>query len=247
MNELEKVAYNPRTGKKLIYNDKWHTYRVVEDNINLVSSTTFIKKFFPKFDSDKWSKIIANRDGLTQEQVLKKWKDKANASSAFGTETHEYAESLLKHETPMRTKSPRVKAVRETLRDCIDIILEEWEPIGIEKIVFNDCIAGTMDVLFKHRYDEKRYMIGDWKTNEKIEQNNKYNEFGLFQIKHIPNINYYHYALQLSLYRTILLEEGYIEKGSNIELRLYHIKPFAVIPYDMPYLKKEIDYMLSTL
>lgn len=243
MNELIKEAINPKTGKKVVYNDKWHTY-TLDGGKKLTSSTKFVKQFFPPFDSDKWSAIIAKRDGKTQAQVLKEWADKAKTSTDFGTGVHEYVEALLKKEVPVRNNNPRVKAVRNNVRATVESLIQEWEPIGIEKIVFNDKVSGTLDVLFKHKWEENRYLLGDWKTNKEITKDNKYNQYGLSPIQHIPDTNFYHYALQLSLYQFLLVSEGFIEKEAIIDRKLFHIKPFNTEPIELPYLEKEIVLML---
>ena len=73
---------------------------------------------------------------------------------------------------------------------------QKLDIIGVEKLVFDDRlqIAGTIDLLGKSRKNGN-YLVLDWKSNASIEQDNKYNKFGLDPIRHIPDTAFYHYSL----------------------------------------------------
>ena len=47
------------------------------------------------------------------------------------------------------------------------------------------------------------FSIYDWKRCKKIEKSNKF-EFGLENLDHLPNSNFWHYTLQLNIYKYIL-------------------------------------------
>lgn len=61
-----------------------------------------------------------------------------------------------------------------------------------------------------------------------------------YPLEHLDNTPYYHYALQLSLYKYIL-EKNYGMKISDLRLGIFHPaynKPYVL---RMPYLEKEIN------
>lgn len=78
----------------------------------------------------------------------------------------------------------------EKFRQGLDVL-------GVEKIVFNPFlprpIAGTIDLLARSRKDGS-ILILDWKTNKSIDQENRWDKYGLDPIKHVPDLNYWHYA-----------------------------------------------------
>ena len=99
-------------------------------------------------------------------------------------------------------------------------------------------------------YQNGEYIIYDWKRSEKIIENgmpvkiNKYGEKGNHPLEHLDNTPYYHYALQLSLYKYIL-EKNYGIKISDLRLGIFHPtynKPYVL---RMPYLEKEINDIFS--
>ena len=73
---------------------------------------------------------------------------------------------------------------------------------------------------------------------------NKYGEKGNYPLEHLDNTPYYHYALQLSLYKYIL-EKNYGMKISDLRLGIFHPtynKPYVL---RMPYLEKEINDLFN--
>ena len=54
----------------------------------LVSSTTFIKKFFEKFDADYWAAIKAPKLGMSVQEVKDMWAKKGQEAADKGTKIH---------------------------------------------------------------------------------------------------------------------------------------------------------------
>ena len=73
----------------------------------------------------------------------------------------------------------------------------EWE-VWVEEIK----LAGSIDGIFRRRSDG-RFLIYDWKRSKKITTDNKF-QSGLGPMSHLPDCNYWHYSLQLNVYRWIL-------------------------------------------
>src|SRR5690606_31039392 len=78
--------------------------------------TTVIKQVVPVFDKDGISKRVAQREGITQEEVLQQWKDSSLIALAKGSATHAYIEDLFKgHADPIvesANNTPELKAFK---------------------------------------------------------------------------------------------------------------------------------------
>ena len=75
MIEIEEVRNKIKNAfSKYTFHEDSHTYTYVDKNGEEktigISTTQFIHSFSEPFDEDKMSKIIARRDGLTQQEVL---------------------------------------------------------------------------------------------------------------------------------------------------------------------------------
>ena len=94
-------------------------------------------------------------------------------------------------------------------------------------------IAGTVD-LFCKRPDGK-YIIGDWKTNEKLSTEGFNRQTMMPPIETLQDCNMTHYALQMSLYELILRREGHIAPGNAVTDRwIIHIPPNQSTPIWIP-------------
>ena len=99
-------------------------------------------------------------------------------------------------------------------------------------------------------YQNGEFSIYDWKRSDKVIanglpiKNNKYGEKGIYPLENLDNSPYYHYALQLSLYKFIL-ERNYNIKVSKLRLGIFH--PSYNKPYilEMPYLEKELNSIFN--
>jgi ATP-dependent exoDNAse (exonuclease V) beta subunit len=197
--------------KSVVFDSVNHTY--FKNGKQLTSVTSFISKFKNKFDSDYWSKKIALRDNKTQEEVLKEWSDKAKKSCEIGTAIHKIFEeyidgnfSIIGEEINIDFVDLEIECLAEFLpKSKVSIqfikdffLSERLIPIYTEYIVHNDFLAGQVDLICKDKKDN--YYILDFKTNEKIEVNSYgKNLNGIF--KDVPDSTFYHYSLQLSIYK----------------------------------------------
>lgn len=204
-----------------------HTYRNVVTNKYLTSVTTFIKNFENEFDSDFFSKKIAKKRRVTQEQILKEWKDKADNSCKVGTDCHYIVEHFL---LTGELLSPKNKKEETTVRFVEDyLISKRVEPYGTEIIVYNDYLAGQIDFISQ----KNGLFIKDFKTNEKIEKYS-YGKYMLNEFSQFPDSNFYKYSLQLSIY----------EKLFNLEIKgkyIIHILDDEYIFYKCEDMLQNID------
>ncbi len=73
----------------------------------------------------------------------------------------------------------------------------EWE-VWVEEIK----LAGSIDGVFRRKSDGK-FLIYDWKRSKEIKSDNPFGT-GLPPVNHLPDTNYWHYTLQLNVYRWVL-------------------------------------------
>lgn len=191
-----------------------------------VSATQFIHSFSQPFDKLSVSEYIAKRDGLTQGEVLRRWERKANIACEFGHKVHETVENFIKNKITLDDifylkfdlNPDMTSSLRNVARTALNYVLKiqkNFDILGVEKIVFDKSshIAGTIDLLTQHKQTKDIYIF-DWKTNDEIRMDNRYQNM-LFPVDHLPDCNYSHYSLQLSLYQYLLKKGGYIRPESS--------------------------------
>lgn len=200
--------------KKVSFNPETHLY--ANNCNNLTSVTTLISKFKNEFDSDYWSKKIALRENTTQEIILQKWKEKAFKSTEIGTAIHKIFEdytngiycfeneklSFNYNELKFDFLEDFNKKKNVSLKFIENFFLSKrLTPIEAEYIVYNDFLAGQIDNISKDNFGN--YYILDFKTNEKIDEYSYGKKMkGLFS--DFNDSSYYHYCLQLSIYKLML-------------------------------------------
>jgi len=217
-----------------------HLYIV--DGTPLDSITTFVKNCFPEFDSDSHAKRKAEALGITKEEVLEMWDKKGRESREQGTAMHEKIESYY------LGKSVSTDETFELFKIFANKIT--LKPYRTEWAVYDwdQKIAGTIDFV---DYQNGEYIIYDWKRSDKLIAKNglpiKNSQYGVKALPPIENLDdspYYHYALQLSLYKYIL-EKNYGITVSKLRLGIFHPsynKPYVL---EMPYLQNEIDSLFG--
>ena len=203
--------------KSVVFNSEDHTY--FKKDKKLTSVTNFISKFKNEFDSDYWSKKIALRNNKTQENVLKEWKDKSNKSCEIGTAIHKIFEDYANNkysiindqlqfdflDLPIDYKIEFLEKSKIAIKFINDFFLtNRLIPIHTEFIVYDDFLAGQIDMICKDKKDN--YYIIDFKTNEKIEINSYGKKLkGIFI--DVDDSSFYHYSLQLSIYKKMFKKE----------------------------------------
>jgi DNA-binding beta-propeller fold protein YncE len=86
------------------------------------------------------------------------------------------------------------------LRDYPDL-----KPYRTEWMIYDEelKLSGSIDMVYEN--PDGSLMIYDWKRSKEISRVNNFNEYAKTQcISHLPNSNFWHYALQLNTYKAIL-------------------------------------------
>lgn len=236
----EKFRFNQRNrhyrDSNISFNEATHLYKV--DGVILQSVTNFVEGCFPKFDAEFFAKKKAAYMGTTTQELLDMWEQKGKESRELGTELHRKIENY--YQGIVSIDDDKTYNLFKMFADKIEL-----KPYRTEWAVYDEKhnIAGTIDFV---DYQNGEYIIYDWKRSDKIIDNgmpikiSKYDEKGNHPLEHLDNTPYYHYALQLSIYKFIL-ENNYNMKISDLRLGIFH--PTYNKPYVLriPYLEKEIN------
>lgn len=204
-----------------VFDEEKHLY-TLSDGLNLPSVTTYSKKFFKEFDSNKISEAYAKKNNLAQEDVLKMWEHKRVKSAEFGTTCHKYAEDcFIAYQN--NTGWPEASNNYERgIKDKVIELVNSYDVVGQELILFsrNLKLAGTTDLLLSQ--DTTLY-ICDWKTNQEIKTSNKYQK-ALDCLYSYDDCELTKYTLQLNLYLKIIQIENYFPQFDKYKLVLFHVQ-----------------------
>jgi len=191
-----------------------HGYKIGDQN--LVSATTLVSRVKPDFDKDTISKRVAEREGITQEEVLKQWDRKGELGRDRGTRLHTYIEDLL-----VGKIDPITRAVNDRI-EAMNAFDRVWEKLSSKlgaKLEYQECVvgdaqygvAGRVDAIFKLSVKgTETFHIFDWKTG-KFRIDNAYEKL-LPPFNDVDSCELNAYSIQLSLYRLI------IEKNTSMKL-----------------------------
>lgn len=209
------------------------------------SMSRVIARFKKKFDAEKWSRIVAKKEGVSQNQIKKKWDKMRDDAAEHGTRIHDALERYEKEFTILPTDQdlePMIKAVTELYTGYARIFQEEclYDPEFM--------IAGTADKILQRTKSSKSIIdIGDYKTNVRrgIEFQNKYRDYMSGPLSHLEDCNYNHYSLQLSAY-AYMLENMTGSKIGNLHIMyIPSSNPLAFKRIAVPYMKYEVIEMFK--
>lgn len=241
---LEQFRFNIRNkhgnDSKITFRESDHIYMV--DGVPLDSVTSFVTNCFPKFNANLYAKRKAEELGKRPEEVLAEWEKKGQESRELGTAMHRKIEDYYLGKNPTSDETFdlfKIFANKITLKPYrTEWAVYDWE----------HKIAGTIDFV---DYQNGEYNIYDWKRSSKLIAGNGlpikksiYGEKALPPIDHLDDTPYYHYALQLGLYKYIL-EKEYNIKVNKLRLGIFHPsynKPYVL---EMPYLEDEINKLFG--
>ena len=212
-------------GREIIFEENTHSYYIDDPNgrIDFTSVTTFISKFFPKFDAEKIAPFTAKKLGLTTKEVLDKWEKNAKDARDFGTMVHACCEdTLLNRKFRFVQTTEKEKRTCENAVKAATIVKRAFDIVGIEKLVFDEQLklSGTIDLLVKSKTSDLDYCIIDWKTNKEITTFSKYHEYAFPPISKLQDCDLSHYGLQLTTYGHILKSGGYVPMAISGYLQL---------------------------
>lgn len=247
-----------------------HKYTVITDSsTNYISVTTWNHSHFPKFEADKIiRKMMKGKGfkeghkywGFTAEQIKEQWT--SNTAAQAGTELHYEIECFMNNAniSPHYTHidlyqnyillNPLFKETASLeWQYFIQFVKEnpELKPYRTEWVIYDEKykIAGSVDMVYENA--DGTLSIYDWKRCKQITRINQYNQYAVTsEICHLPDSNFWHYALQLNTYKSII-ERNYGKTVKELILVRLHPeteeKTYELIT--LPNLNKEITELLS--
>lgn len=119
------------------------------------------------------------------------------------------------------------------------------KPYRTEWMIYHEdlLLAGSIDMVYEN--NDGSLMIYDWKRAKDITKSSAFMKYALTDcISHVPDTNFWHYALQLNTYKAIL-EQKYDKKVTKLALVCLHPSKanFEVIP--VPVLTSEIEALFA--
>jgi ATP-dependent exoDNAse (exonuclease V) beta subunit len=179
-----------------------HSYYIGEKQLTGV--TTYISKYKNFFDAEKIAEKFAKKNGLDKDELLKKWEEEGKQSCINGTMVHDVFEKYIINGKIITTgKNHKEKVAVKFIDEFFKT--GRLKPVDAEVIIYNEGLGLASMIDCIARNEAGKYFILDWKTSKKIETNS-YGKNMLPPYCQLPDANYYHYSLQLSLYRLMYRE-----------------------------------------
>lgn len=263
---LERRFAHPRD-RQIKFYSKGHKYEISCDpDSKYTSVTTWNYNHFPKFDTNVVIQNIFKSKGWgpdhkywgqTVEQIKNSWKSNGEVVSGAGTNLHERIENFMndKRFSFEYTQKELYEIYSGDYKGKVDEQVE-WEyflhfvrdhpklkPYRTEWMIFDENLklAGSIDMVYEN--PDGTLLIYDWKRSKDISKVNSWNKFAINPlICHMPDSNFWHYALQLNTYKAIL-ERKYDKIVTKLCLVRLHPdneeKTYELL--DVPILTKEIQ------
>ena len=270
---LETINSHERD-KNIVFYEPTHTYTITTDPTNKYTSvTTWNHSHFPHFNADQVIKNMMRGKnwkeghkywGLTADQIKAQWASNGTAVSDAGTNMHYEIECFMNNSS-IEEHYTHVELYRhylETQLTCKIPIIETTEglyfikfikehlhlkPYRTEWTVYHEDakLAGSIDMVYEN--PDGTLSIYDWKRAKDISRINTFNKFALNKIIcHMPDSNFWHYALQLNTYKKII-EDKYDKIVTDLYLVRLHPdcedNTYELIK--LPDLKKELNELFA--
>ena len=256
---LEEVKQKLKVFDKYKFFENGHYYTYKDKKVG-VSVTKYISQFENEFDSDTLSQKVADKNGISQFEVLNEWKRKGEYSCLKGTAIHEwlqdnYANREYKfdlsqlEEYPEYYKIEDIEHLKQMAIDFINDYKNRYILIGDEILcgIPDFDIASAIDLLF---YDtiNNEVVLADIKTNTDLKgwkNTPSYVKKMLQPLEDIKDITFEHYKIQLSIYRYFLEEYAHIPISDNMFIVYLSEKEKNYNIIQIPYLKNEVEKILK--
>ena len=212
--------------------------------------------------------------GMTPKEIITVWKGETNRAVKLGSWYHDQREAELAMCNTIERSGVELPIINPLLQDGIKLSPDQCLAPGVypEHMIYlkSAGICGQADrvEVIKDTID-----LYDYKTNKEIKTKGFTSWDGVTEkmtgpLSHLDDCNFNHYALQLSIYMYMMLKHNHSYKPGKIEI--HHIifektgeddygypivavdqlgDPIVkeLIPYELPYLKKEVQNIIKYL
>jgi hypothetical protein len=270
-----------RRDRRIHFEEVGHKYTITTDPLSEYTSvTTWNKSHFEEFDSDaviasmmqgsRW-KEGHRYWGLSPEEIKAAWSETGATAAGLGTLLHFQIECFMNNpELPPNythrdlynhymsyTSEQKLKQMTNEWQQFIKFVKDtpHLKPYRTEWYIFHGDLklAGSIDMVYIN--PDNSLSIYDWKRTgkDKITQIHPYNKFSIKKcICHMPDTKFWHYALQLNAYKSIL-EQKYNHRISELclvqlhpEINTYKLHPLPDLHYEIEDLFQEKKTKLNT-
>ncbi len=248
---LARIHRHPRDND-IHFDEPTHVYTIQGESKGWISCTGFLHAFFPHFDADDVIKKMMRSPkwpqskwyGMSPQAIKAAWNANGREASEAGTAMHLGIEMVMNGAEDQ--VAPEVKPTAEWryFQSYWKKDSEIWEPWRTEWEVWDKEIklAGSIDMVYRNKKDGT-FAIYDWKRAKEMKMENSYGS-GFGPVKHLPDANYWHYTLQLNVYRWIL-EKHYNLKISEMALVVLHPNNNSYKKYVLNRLEDEVEGMIA--
>jgi hypothetical protein len=232
------------------FKEENHEYTVLGEK-GYTSVTTFVHKHFSHFDNETIiNNILSSKRittdpsykyyGMSKEQILADWETNRNSAAEAGTKLHYDIESYFNLD-PQLNESIEYEYFKDFVKDFPELI-----PYRTEWTVFYEeyRISGSIDMVFEN--SDGTIQIYDWKRTKGLEYEAFGNKCAITPcISHFPDTNFWHYSIQLNMYKRIL-ETKYDKKVTGLYLVCLHPlnSPKTYERVEVPFLDNDISQLL---
>jgi hypothetical protein len=216
----------------LVFDEANHRYKA--GSKDLISVTTFLKRYVKPFDSFAISHQVAKSKqkagiNVDADYIRRYWNLSGAVSREIGNKLHHYASAL-----------PNLDAPQDKLEEAVnnfytDHIKDKERVLATELITYYGGLAGTLDLITQ---DDKGLIIRDWKTSADIEKS--YSKM-LTPFDNFKDSQLNQYSLQLLCYKYI------IENATKQKVHKLEIVKIAESGYEVYQINKEIEEVFDNL
>ena len=224
------VVDNVSPDNKVVFIEEGHHYFHIDDikDNKLVefkkskyvfrSPTGVLSAFKEHFDSQGVSERYVKKHKLdiSAAELREQWAEKARVASERGSKLHAYCESIYDGwDFGSVPDEPQARHAEDALR-LLDTA--GWKLAKTELLVYSKKLrlAGQVDLLLKRKLGKETVLgIFDYKflkepINKKSYYNNYTKKYKMMSgpFKHLMDCNYYHYSIQMELYRMLMGKAG---------------------------------------
>ena len=223
------------------------------------SVTTFVHDFFPHFDADiVISKMMASKNweiskyyGMSCDDIKEQWKKISTTASDLGTAMHASIEYFYNAVNEIEKEVIINECITPEFGYFLNFekeIASKWMPWRTELRVFDRDLklSGSIDMLYlspNSTQESPLLIMYDWKRSKEIKINNPY-ENGMFPLTHIPNTNFWHYHLQLNVYKA-LIERNTNYRIESMALGVFHPNQENYVSIPIKDMSTEIESMFT--
>lgn len=264
----------------IVFNAENHSYTSADgEAINWISVTSLVSNFKQPFDAEKTAARVSKSKkskwfGIKPEKILELWDAEAHRATTLGTFYHNQREADLCSLASIEREGIPVPIYKPIEESGLKKAPEQRLTDGVypEHMVYlkSAGICGQSDLV---EVVNGKVNIIDYKTNKEIRMSSFKDWEGQSQklnapVSHLDDCNYYHYAIQLSIYMYIILKHNPKLKSGNIFIHHiifeeegkdefgYPITKYSpegdpivkeVVPIEIPYLKDEVISIVNWL